>query len=113
LVLRAAGGPADGPERALRRQAGDGPRPVEGARRRQGGVMTETREEHDVAGSIGDDPSTVSFAGTSVWRRLYYGETAIDFFGMRWKAIIASALLVVITGVSLFTRGLDLSLEFV
>ena len=44
--------------------------------------------------------------------RLYHGETAIDFYGRRWIGLGISALLILITLVSLFTRGLNLSLEF-
>jgi preprotein translocase subunit SecF len=44
--------------------------------------------------------------------RLYHGETAIDFYGRRWWGLGASALLIVITLVSLFTNGLNLGLDF-
>ncbi len=44
--------------------------------------------------------------------RLYHGETAIDFYGRRWIGLGISAVLILITLVSLFTRGLNLSLEF-
>ena len=44
--------------------------------------------------------------------RLYHGETAIDFYGRRWWGLAMSALLLVITVVSLFTQGLNLGLDF-
>ena len=44
--------------------------------------------------------------------RLYHGETAIDFYGRRWWGLAKSALLLVITVVSLFTQGLNLGLDF-
>lgn len=44
--------------------------------------------------------------------RLYHGETAIDFYGRRWIGIGLSILLVVVTIVSLFASGLNLSLDF-
>ena len=44
--------------------------------------------------------------------RLYHGETAIDFYGRRGWGLGASALLIVITMVSLFVSGLNLGLDF-
>jgi preprotein translocase subunit SecF len=44
--------------------------------------------------------------------RLYHGETAIDFYGRRWWGLGASALLLVVTLVSLFVSGLNLGLDF-
>ena len=44
--------------------------------------------------------------------RLYHGETAIDFYGKRWWGIGVSSLLIVITIISLFGRGLNLGLDF-
>ncbi|HEY4333092.1 MAG TPA: protein translocase subunit SecF [Ilumatobacteraceae bacterium] len=44
--------------------------------------------------------------------RLYHGETKIDFMGRKWWGIGLSALLIVVTIVSLFARGLNLGLEF-
>jgi preprotein translocase subunit SecF len=44
--------------------------------------------------------------------RLYHGETAIDFYGRKWWGLGASALLVVITIVSLSISGLNLGLDF-
>ncbi|MBI5087534.1 MAG: protein translocase subunit SecF [Actinobacteria bacterium] len=44
--------------------------------------------------------------------RLYQGETSIDFYGRRWWGIIASAVLVLITVISLFVNGLNLGIDF-
>ncbi len=48
----------------------------------------------------------------SVWGRLYHGETAIDFYGRRWWGITGSAVLIVVTIVSLFVSGLNLGIDF-
>jgi preprotein translocase subunit SecF len=44
--------------------------------------------------------------------RLYHGETAVDFYGRRWWGLAFSALLIVVTVVSLFSQGLNLGLDF-
>jgi preprotein translocase subunit SecF len=44
--------------------------------------------------------------------RLYHGETSIDFYGRRWIGLGVSAVLVVVSIVSLLVSGLNLSLEF-
>ncbi|MGZ4701110.1 MAG: protein translocase subunit SecF [Ilumatobacteraceae bacterium] len=44
--------------------------------------------------------------------RLYHGETAIDFYGRRWWGLGGSAVLLVITIVSMFASGLNLGLDF-
>ena len=44
--------------------------------------------------------------------RLYHGETAVDFYGRRWWGLAFSALLIVVTLVSLVTSGLNLGLDF-
>jgi len=44
--------------------------------------------------------------------RLYHGETAVDFYGRRWWGLAVSALLLLITAVSLFAQGLNLGLDF-
>lgn len=44
--------------------------------------------------------------------RLYHGETSIDFYGRRWWGLIFSGALILITIVSLFTRGLNLGMDF-
>jgi preprotein translocase subunit SecF len=43
---------------------------------------------------------------------LYHGETSIDFYGRRWWGLSLSALLIVITAISLFGQGLNLGLDF-
>jgi preprotein translocase subunit SecF len=50
--------------------------------------------------------------GTTRWRRLILGQTAIDFWGRRrvWMAI--SLTLLVISGLSLWQRGLVLGIDF-
>jgi preprotein translocase subunit SecF len=44
--------------------------------------------------------------------RLYHGETAIDFYGRRFIGLTISAILILVTIVSLFGRGLNLGLDF-
>ena len=44
--------------------------------------------------------------------RLYHGETAIDFYGKRWWGLGFSAVLLVITIVSLVAGGLNLGIDF-
>ncbi len=48
----------------------------------------------------------------SLLRRLYRGETTFNFIGRRWLGFGFSLALVVITIVSLFTRGLNLGIDF-
>ena len=48
----------------------------------------------------------------TLWRRLYHGETSIDFVG-RWRRWFLISALVILAGVaSLVTRGFNLGLEF-
>ena len=44
----------------------------------------------------------------NVWGRLYHGETSIDFYGRKWWGLGISALLIVVTVVSLIFNGLNL-----
>jgi len=44
--------------------------------------------------------------------RLYHGETAIDFYGRRWWGLAMSALLLVVTVLSLIFNGLNLGIDF-
>ena len=44
--------------------------------------------------------------------RLFHGETAVDFYGRRRRGFVLSLLLLVVSVVSLFARGLDLGLDF-
>jgi preprotein translocase subunit SecF len=48
----------------------------------------------------------------SAFRRLYFGQTAFDFWGRRWWGFVFSIVLVVISLVSLATRQLNLGLDF-
>lgn len=45
-------------------------------------------------------------------RRLYLGQTSIDFFGRRVAGAIVSSVLLVVTVVSLFAQGLNLGIDF-
>ena len=54
-------------------------------------------------------PQAIAKSG---WKRLYRGETAIDFVGRRKIGIIISLVLLVVTVVSLFTRELNLGIDF-
>ncbi|RLE25815.1 MAG: protein translocase subunit SecF [Actinobacteria bacterium] len=49
---------------------------------------------------------------TSGLRRLYRGQTAIDFYGRRRVGLIIAIVVVVVTVLSLSTRGLNLGLDF-
>lgn len=51
-------------------------------------------------------------ARRGVLGRLYHGETAFDFHGRRWWSLGLSALLIVVSIVSLATRELNLGLDF-
>jgi preprotein translocase subunit SecF len=44
--------------------------------------------------------------------RLYRGQTSLDFYGRRRIGFVFSFVLLVITGVSLFTNGLNLGVDF-
>ncbi len=46
------------------------------------------------------------------WGRLVRAQTAIDFWGRRWVWMGISILLLVITALSLWQRGLDLGIDF-
>ncbi|MEY4361897.1 MAG: putative protein-export rane protein SecF, partial [Actinomycetota bacterium] len=46
------------------------------------------------------------------WGRLYHGETGIDFYGRRRRGFILSIALIVISLISLFTKGINLGLDF-
>lgn len=48
----------------------------------------------------------------SLWHRLYHGETTFDFVGRRRIGFVISGVLILLTIVSLFTRGLNLGLDF-
>ena len=61
---------------------------------------------------IQDAAEPVSVAPRGVWHRLYHGETTYDFVGKRKIGFTISAVLLVITLVSLLGRGLNLGLDF-
>jgi preprotein translocase subunit SecF len=44
--------------------------------------------------------------------RLYRGQTAVDFYGKRRIGLIVAIVVILVTLVSLFTRGLNLGLDF-
>ena len=43
--------------------------------------------------------------------RMYRGQTAIDFYGKRRIGMIVAVVVILVTFVSLFTRGLNLGLD--
>lgn len=49
---------------------------------------------------------------TSIWSRLYRGETTFDFVGRRNIGFAISLLAIVLTILSLFTKGLNLGIDF-
>ena len=51
-------------------------------------------------------------AKRSALGRLYHGETAIDFYGLRRRGFVVSLIFVLVSLVSLFARGVDLGLDF-
>ena len=50
--------------------------------------------------------------GQSMWKRLYHGETRYDFVGRRRIGFVISGVLLLVTILSLFGRGLNLGLDF-
>jgi preprotein translocase subunit SecF len=57
-------------------------------------------------------PMPAPAARRSVWHRLYHGETTYDFVGRRRIGFIISGVLILLSVVSLFTRGLNLGIDF-
>lgn len=51
-------------------------------------------------------------AKRSALGRLYHGETAFDFYGLRRRGFVVSLIFVLVSLVSLFARGVDLGLDF-
>ena len=49
---------------------------------------------------------------TSMWGRLFRGQTAIDFYGKRRVGLIVAIVVLVVTTLSLATRGLNLGIDF-
>lgn len=57
-------------------------------------------------------PDYVVERSRSRWSRVYYGETAVDFYGTRWRALTVSLLIVVIAFGSLALQQLNLGIDF-
>jgi preprotein translocase subunit SecF len=59
------------------------------------------------------EPATsVAVERHGLWHRLYHGETTYDFVRRRWVGFTISGVLLLITVVSLFTRGLNFGIDF-
>ena len=56
--------------------------------------------------------ATPGAAKASLWHRLYHGETTYDFVGRRRIGFIISGVLILLSIISLSTRGLNLGLDF-
>jgi preprotein translocase subunit SecF len=77
--------------------------------------MTDTTTSHSSVHDSGGPASGGHVpAGTAATGRgrLYRGQTAIDFVGRRRIGFVISGVLLVLTVLSLFTRGLDLGIDF-
>ncbi|MFN8024455.1 MAG: protein translocase subunit SecF [Acidimicrobiales bacterium] len=72
--------------------------------------VTTPERAADAADAAG--ASHVTHVRRNLWGRLYHGETAIDFYGRRWWGLTISGVLILITIVSLFSRGLNLGIDF-
>ncbi|MEC7175388.1 MAG: hypothetical protein VXW34_07275, partial [Actinomycetota bacterium] len=57
------------------------------------------------------EPQKVNIA-ESGRRRLYLGQTAINFFGRRLIGVVVSSLLLAVTIISLTVQGLNLGIDF-
>src|SRR5262245_31363214 len=57
-------------------------------------------------------PAPAAPKKASIWHRLYNGETSFDFVGNRNKWFIGSGIVILIGLLSLFTRGLNLGIDF-
>jgi preprotein translocase subunit SecF len=49
---------------------------------------------------------------TSLWHRLYHGETQFDFVGRRRMGFAISGTIILLSVISLLTRGLNLGIDF-
>ena len=54
----------------------------------------------------------MSDAGTSIWHRLYHGETAFDFIGRKRRWFLLSGVIIAAGLISLFTQGLNFGIDF-
>ena len=62
-----------------------------------------------------DHPTTPTPAPApqaSIWHRLYHGETNFDFVGKRRIGFTISAVLIVVSAISLIYQGLNLGIDF-
>ncbi len=59
-----------------------------------------------------EQPEPIEPGKTSLLHRLYHGETHFDFVGKRRIGFMISGVLILISLLSLFTRGLNLGIEF-
>src|SRR6516225_10012013 len=57
-------------------------------------------------------PAAPPPARPSLWHRLYHGETTYDFVGRRRIGFIISGVLILLSIISLSTRGLNLGIDF-
>jgi preprotein translocase subunit SecF len=84
------------------------------ARAETGRVATKQRNARPAAREeVVETPVQVAPHKPGRWRRIYYGETNLDFVGRRRTWFAFSAILVIAGAISLGTRGLDLGIEFV
>jgi preprotein translocase subunit SecF len=75
-------------------------------------LTTDRTESSNDSATDSSSPVPNIHVRRNVWGRLYHGETAVDFYGRRFWGLIVSAVLLVVTVVSLFAQGLNLGLEF-
>jgi preprotein translocase subunit SecF len=59
-----------------------------------------------------EDAPAASPKGSTVWHRLYHGETRYDFWGKRWRGFGLSLVIIVVSLFSLGFRGLNLGIDF-
>jgi preprotein translocase subunit SecF len=57
-------------------------------------------------------PTPAPAPRTSIWHRLYHGETNFDFVGKRRIGFTISAVLIVVSAISLIFQGLNLGIDF-
>jgi len=74
--------------------------------------MTETTTRAGDAADAADTLTPLTHVRRGSWGRLYHGETAFDFYGRRKLTLIVSAVLIVVTVVSLVAQGLNLGIDF-
>jgi preprotein translocase subunit SecF len=57
-------------------------------------------------------PTPAPASKASIWHRLYHGETNFDFVGKRRIGFTISAVLIVVSAISLIFQGLNLGIDF-